>query len=285
MKERTNIKLYFFIITLTITFFISTWKHLIDSTNADHTWNTNVFVPKSTLHTIFGRTLNSDTEEETQQKYQALKERIINLLGEDDDNFRERFNALMHDGVFRKEYNVLMSECNLEKLSTALKRYEDFEKRVNPFKNNKRFKKSRKNLNNNHHLNGRYDEFKYYNDDYEGRNRAFYYVNDFKVRQKARRPRYSQVLRKEYRVKKNEPRIFTYLNRYISSIKAKMPRPYITPYNNNKHVFRRSIKYRKFKYCMDNFKAILTIYSVKLLKLILYILYYTSQEIFDILFP
>ncbi|GAB66312.1 hypothetical protein PCYB_084730 [Plasmodium cynomolgi strain B] len=256
-----------------------------DSLTTANTWNKRVFPHNSTLHIAPGRILKGDIEPGTQQRFQALKERIINLLNEDDESFRERFNSLTHDGIFRKEYDVLMSEYNLEKLSNALKRYDDFEKRINPFKNNKR-KKSLKSINYDNELDKQYDEFKYYDDDYEGTNRAFYYVNDFRIKQRAKRRRYPQRYRRKPKVKKdNRPRIFKYLNTAISKIKAKKPTAYIAPYNNNKYGLRPSSKNRKIIYHIENFKYKISLFSVKLLKAILIVLYYTTNEVIDLLLP
>ncbi|ANQ07916.1 hypothetical protein PCOAH_00019460 [Plasmodium coatneyi] len=285
MKERTDRKSYFFIITLTVTLFISTWKHLYDSRTTANTWDKRALPQNSTLHTAPGRILKGDIEPGTQEQYKDIKERIINLLDEDDESFKERFDALAHDGIFRKEYDGLMSQYNLEKLSNALKRYHDFEKRVNPFKNNKRRKEIRS-INNNNELDNQYDEFKYYYDDYEGTNRAFYYANDFLTRQRARRSRYRQPFRRKPKVKKNKrPRIFNYLNTAISKIKAKKPIADSIPYNNNEYRLKPSRNNRKNWYHMENFKFQLSLFSVKLLKAILIVLYYTTNEVIGLLFP
>ncbi|VUZ95527.1 Plasmodium exported protein, unknown function [Plasmodium vivax] len=285
MRERTNCKSHLFIITLTVTLFISTWNHLYDSLTTANTWDKRIFPQNSTLHTAPGRILKGDIELGTQQRFKELKERIINLLDEDDESFKERFNALTHDGIFRKEYDELMTEYNLEKLSNALKRYDDFEKRVNPFKNNRR-KKSLRYINGDNELKNQYDEFKYYDDDYEGTNRAFYYVNDFRIRQRAKRLRYPQRLRRKPRANKDKrPKIFKYLNTAISKIKAKKPTSYIAPYNNNKYGLKPTSKNRKAMYHMENFKFQLSLFSVKLLKAILIVLYYTTNEVIGLLLP
>ncbi|CAA9988050.1 Plasmodium exported protein, unknown function [Plasmodium knowlesi strain H] len=285
MKERTYSKSHFLIITLTLTLFISTSKHIYDSLVTANTWDKRTHPQNSTLHTAHGRILKGDIEPETQQRYKALKERIIDLLDEDDESFRDRLNALTHDGIFREEYDELMSEYTLEKLSNALKRYDDFEKRVNPFKNNKR-KKTPRSVSNNNELDNQYDEFKYYYDGYEGTDRAFYYVNDFRRRQRAKRHNYRQAFRRKSKVKKDKrPRIFKYLNTAISKIKAKRPISHVASYDDNEYALKPNIKNRRTRYHLENLKFQLSLFSVKLLKAILIVLYYTTNEVIGLLFP
>ncbi|KJP85665.1 hypothetical protein AK88_04696 [Plasmodium fragile] len=284
MRERTDCKPHLFVITLTITLFILTWNHLYDSLTTANIWDKRVFLQISTLHTAAARILKGDIEPGTQEQFNALKERIINLLDEDDDAFRERFKALTQDEVFRKEYDVLMSQYNLEKLSNALKRYDYFEKRVNPFKNNK-CTKTPKAIKNNNESDNQYDEFKYYYDDYEGTNRAFYYVNDFRTRQKAKKHKYRKRFRRKHKLKRsNIPRIFKYLNTAILKIKAKKPIAYEPPYKNH-YGLKPTSKNSKNMYHLENFKFQLSLFSVKLLKAILLVLYYTTHEAMELLFP
>ncbi|CAA9990292.1 Plasmodium exported protein, unknown function [Plasmodium knowlesi strain H] len=116
MKERTYRKSHFLIITLTLTLFISTSKHIYDSLVTANTWNKRTHPQNSALHTAHGRILKGDIEPETQERYKALKERIIDLLDEDDESFRDRLNALTHDDYFRKQYNVFIREDLSQKL-------------------------------------------------------------------------------------------------------------------------------------------------------------------------
>ncbi|CAA9986647.1 Plasmodium exported protein, unknown function [Plasmodium knowlesi strain H] len=45
-----------------------------------------------------------------EQKYVNMQERIIDLLDEDDESFRDRLNAFTHDDYFRKQSNALIRE-------------------------------------------------------------------------------------------------------------------------------------------------------------------------------
>ncbi|EUD69421.1 hypothetical protein C922_00284 [Plasmodium inui San Antonio 1] len=246
-------------------------------------FDTGVFPQYSTLHTVSARILNGNSEPGTQRRFKELKERIINLLHEDHESFRERFNALKQQRIFTKEYDVLMSEYNPEELSSAIKQYHDFEKRVNHLKNNKN-EKLLKNINDNNDLDNQYDELKH--DHYEGTNRPFDYLNDSRITHRARRFRYPERPRKKPKEKKhNRPKIFKYLNTAISKIKAKKLTPYVAAYKNNEYELKPSRKNRSTMYHLQNFKLQLSLYSLKLLKMILMVLYYMAQEVYGLVFP
>ncbi|ANQ10567.1 Uncharacterized protein PCOAH_00048140 [Plasmodium coatneyi] len=131
MKERTDRKSHFFTITLTVTLFISTWRHIYDSLSTANAWDKRVLPQNITLHTGPGRILRGDIEPETQQQYTALKERIINLLDEDDESFRERLNALAQDDHFRKQFNALMRDGLSQKGGNKIILDKFFHKHVN----------------------------------------------------------------------------------------------------------------------------------------------------------
>lgn len=98
------------------------------------------FSQTKTLKTRFSRLLKGETEISNTQNYSNLKDRIINLLEEDDHLFGKRLNELAHDKTFQSRFNKFMYDNYEENFNdshyydypdmphSALNYYDDFNK-------------------------------------------------------------------------------------------------------------------------------------------------------------
>ncbi|KAI4839922.1 hypothetical protein MKS88_001274 [Plasmodium brasilianum] len=114
----------------------NTWKYSIDVCNRNNTFNA-----------IFDRILNSAVKVTQEQKYKMLKNRISDLLDENDYTFGERVRALQNDENFQKRFNKLKEFKKFQKQHSeyafvhnfknhvpSIKQYDYFENQKNSSK-------------------------------------------------------------------------------------------------------------------------------------------------------
>ncbi|EUD64022.1 hypothetical protein C922_05597 [Plasmodium inui San Antonio 1] len=115
---------------LTLSLLMSTWQCYHKSLGPS-TVHHNESKLNNLLNKKFGRILHEKNLRNTN-----LKRRIINLLKEDDDDFRERLNALSHDYHFRRLFNVLIVDDLFQEQSRDVIRDKHFQEQFHILKDN-----------------------------------------------------------------------------------------------------------------------------------------------------
>ncbi|SBT74593.1 Plasmodium exported protein, unknown function, partial [Plasmodium ovale] len=95
----------------------------------------------SQSYVTIGTTLGPEAKRKYKPKYESLKERIIEIVNEDDGNFEKRFNLLMRDGMFREQFNELTKNDNFRNLHNQFNFYTDLEKSNESFGYTTKFEK------------------------------------------------------------------------------------------------------------------------------------------------
>ncbi|SBT84114.1 Plasmodium exported protein, unknown function, partial [Plasmodium ovale] len=95
----------------------------------------------SQSYVTIGATLGPEAKRKYKPKYESLKERIIEIVNEDDGNFEKRSN-LLRDAIFREHFNELTKDDNFRKLYNEFNFYTNFEKSNESFGYTTKFEKN-----------------------------------------------------------------------------------------------------------------------------------------------
>ncbi|GAW79194.1 Plasmodium exported protein, unknown function [Plasmodium gonderi] len=141
MKRRTYknfTRNIIFIITLLI---LALWNCSNKATSSGISYNEQTIL-NNKCNLICRRILLGDNKPNSEIRYAVFKEKIINLLREDDDNFEKGIKAYMQDDIFRKRFNIFLENEEFNKNFNVLVSDFDLMKFPNPVIKNSDYMKS-----------------------------------------------------------------------------------------------------------------------------------------------
>ncbi|SBS89060.1 Plasmodium exported protein, unknown function [Plasmodium ovale curtisi] len=87
----------------------------------------------ASLSTRGNRLLRGDTDLENEKNCIGLKEIVISVLNENDDNIERRFKALLRDQSFIMQYDQLLHDDTFQKPYNTFNPYSTFENELDAF--------------------------------------------------------------------------------------------------------------------------------------------------------
>ncbi|SBT54169.1 Plasmodium exported protein, unknown function [Plasmodium ovale wallikeri] len=133
-KKRIFSKFFLFTFSIWIFFYANKLPTFCEPLKEESRKNSQSYV-------TIGTTLGPEAKRKYKPKYESLKERIIEIVNEDDGNFEKRFNLLMRDGMFREQFNELTKNDNFRNLHNQFNFYTDLEKSNESFGYTTKFEK------------------------------------------------------------------------------------------------------------------------------------------------
>ncbi|SBT83585.1 Plasmodium exported protein, unknown function [Plasmodium ovale] len=118
MVEQTN-KIFSFLKFFTFTILVWTWQISNKLNTCCKLWNFENGL-NNVLNGRISRLLRGENNFYSEQRYEGLKKRIMDLLEEDDHNFEKRLRECVQDDQFKKEFNALTNEVKVTNINTLI---------------------------------------------------------------------------------------------------------------------------------------------------------------------
>ncbi|SBT30894.1 Plasmodium exported protein, unknown function [Plasmodium ovale wallikeri] len=89
-------------------------------------------ISQNTSNARHNRVLIGDAEFYSERRYKDLKERILDLIEENDNEFEERLESCMHDKKFKNQFNSMIPDSRFQKHFDLINDASFMEKHYNP---------------------------------------------------------------------------------------------------------------------------------------------------------
>ncbi|SBT83362.1 Plasmodium exported protein, unknown function [Plasmodium ovale] len=105
------------------------------------------------------RVLRGDSELYSERRYKDLKERILDLIEENDNEFEERLESCMHDKKFKKQFSSMIPDSRFQKHFDLINDTSFMEPRYNPVNYDTYYVKQYNSYGNNNYAQEPYNKF------------------------------------------------------------------------------------------------------------------------------